>query len=82
MAKGSAYRFCLLQNALGVRAMGGLHTYMYIYIYICMYRRTFVFETFLFPFVTFQVSRDFDLKFEKWEKGDFVERLLGVFVLF
>ena len=22
----SAYRFCLLQNALGVRAMGGLHT--------------------------------------------------------
>lgn len=55
---------------------------IYIYIYIYMYRRTFVFETFLFPFVTFQVSRDFDLKFEKWEKGDFVERLLGVFVLF
>lgn len=43
---------------------------MYIYIYV---PRTFVFETFLFPFVTFQVSRDFDVKFEKWEKEDLLD---------
>lgn len=60
---GKGLCLLLLQNALGVRAMDGLHTWIYIYAHLCV-------RDFSFPFVTFQVSRDFDVKFEKWEEEE------------